>query len=125
MLELREGLGRLLQQRRSGVVAALLAAAGRLRAGQSDACRALARGLTSTSSTAAAAGAKVCLAQKLVLVPALSRSCPAGGSKRTCFCTPVLHALWHVRPLLPGLTVLMEADSPATDAGLGAGAADA
>jgi len=46
LAELGDGFDQLLSRRRAGVVAALLAAAGRLGAGQSEACRALSRGLT-------------------------------------------------------------------------------
>lgn len=50
LLELGDSFGELLSRRRSGVVAALLAAAGRLGAAQSEACRVLSRGLTSLPS---------------------------------------------------------------------------
>jgi hypothetical protein len=46
LAELGDSFGELLSRRRAGVVAALLAACGRLGAAQSDACRALSRGLT-------------------------------------------------------------------------------
>lgn len=50
LAELGDSFGELLSRRRSGVVAALLAAAGRLGAAQSEACRALSRGLTGMPS---------------------------------------------------------------------------
>jgi hypothetical protein len=52
LAELGDSFGELLSRKRSGVVAALLAASGRLGAAQSDACRALSRGLTGLPAAA-------------------------------------------------------------------------